>query len=70
METIAYKNHDALKRAFCSDCDRRREHGCEDMDPMDCDIVKAHFIRLTDNGYKVQVGMLYVKPNIKEGGEE
>ena len=62
METIAYKNHAALKRAFCDDCEILRTRGCRDTDPLDCSKVLNDFAKKLDNGYKITVGRMTIEP--------
>jgi hypothetical protein len=62
METICYKNHEALKQAFCRDCESLRTQGCRETDPMDCDVALDAIAKKLDDGYKIVVGRMTIEP--------
>lgn len=62
MEALAYKNYRELVNAHCQDCERRNQHGCRDVDPLDCMRVNDALKKKQEDGYMIFVGHFEIKP--------
>lgn len=61
-KSMCFKNYQEFAQANCEDCQRMKEQGCRNMDPLECDLAVELVKAQNEKGYQVVVGKFIIQP--------